>query len=348
MRSSNNSSIDDGSGSDSGTWQRGLNRFVSSVKTGVANQQKRINDAREAKEAGKVWDPEKREWVFYLLDDEWEQVCSSYSAMESQESSSSAGLSSGSSIGGGGAEGEEERKVADREYYELLCVSTNADAVAIRKAYYKVARKAHPDKNPDDPDAHEKFQAIGHAYQVLSNEQTKAAYDKNGKAATTGEESMLQHEIDPFVFFNVMFGSTLVENYVGELWIATSADMMMKDGSSGGGLAALDETQMENLTEEERHALIEQKMEEMSEKSKLQQRKRQVQVARNIRDRIEPYCAAAAADGSNGQGANDQKLQFQQGCRNEAFKIVEGAYGAVYCSTIGFALQVAAEEYVRL
>merc|ERR1719223_951558 len=122
----------------------------------------------------------------------------------------------------------EEKNVKDREYYDLLAVSTNATQGEIKKAYYKEARKVHPDKCPDDPDAATKFQALGQAYQILSNEQTRAAYDKNGKPENENADA-LASEIDPTVFFNVMFGSTLVEPYVGELWIASVADVMMKD-----------------------------------------------------------------------------------------------------------------------
>jgi len=85
-----------------------------------------------------------------------------------------------------------------------------------------------PDKCPDDPKAAEKFQALGTAYQTLSNEQTRAAYDKNGKSENENADALV-NSIDTTVFFNVMFGSTLVEPYVGELWIASVADIVMKD-----------------------------------------------------------------------------------------------------------------------
>ena len=135
----------------------------------------------------------------------------------------------GKTASGGAAGGSwTEEKVKDREFYDLLGVSTSATQSEIKKAYYKEARKVHPDKCPDDPDAATKFQTLGQAYQILSNEQTRAAYDKNGKSDNENQDAMV-NAIDPTVFFNVMFGSTLVEPYVGELWIASVADLMMKD-----------------------------------------------------------------------------------------------------------------------
>jgi len=70
-----------------------------------------------------------------------------------------------------------------RDYYELLGVQRGASAEEIKKAYRKMAIKYHPDKNPGDKEAEEKFKEIGEAYEVLSNEQKRAAYDQFGHAA---------------------------------------------------------------------------------------------------------------------------------------------------------------------
>ena len=70
--------------------------------------------------------------------------------------------------------------VSDTSYYELLGVAEDASAAEIKRSYYKLALQVHPDKHPDDPEAQAKFQAIGQAYQVLSNEQLRARYDAGG------------------------------------------------------------------------------------------------------------------------------------------------------------------------
>jgi len=74
------------------------------------------------------------------------------------------------------------------DYYDLLGVSRDADASAIKKAYRKLAIKYHPDKNPDDAAAEEKFKEIGEAYEVLSDEDKRAAYDRYGHAASATRE----------------------------------------------------------------------------------------------------------------------------------------------------------------
>lgn len=73
--------------------------------------------------------------------------------------------------------------MSNQDYYDLLSVSKNADAAEIKKAYRKAAVKYHPDKNPDDPSAEEKFKEVSQAYEVLSDEDKRAAYDRYGHAA---------------------------------------------------------------------------------------------------------------------------------------------------------------------
>ncbi len=69
-----------------------------------------------------------------------------------------------------------------RDYYEVLGVEKNAGADEIKKAYRKMAMKYHPDRNPGDKDAEEKFKEVGEAYSVLSDEDKRARYDQFGFA----------------------------------------------------------------------------------------------------------------------------------------------------------------------
>ncbi len=76
--------------------------------------------------------------------------------------------------------------MAKRDYYEVLGVNKDADEGAIKKAYRKLALKYHPDRNPDDKEAEEKFKEAAEAYEVLSDAQKRARYDRYGHAGVSG------------------------------------------------------------------------------------------------------------------------------------------------------------------
>ena len=323
-----------------GAQQGGVTGFFSGLATGVcsavalpvtgvcvgAYQMGRgvVNsgEAVKASRLGMQWDHEKREWVYYYLDEDAKEV-------EKLEAERDGKKTASGETGGAGTGGSlTEKKVKDREYYDLLGVSTSATSGEIKKAYYKEARKVHPDKCPNDPDAAGKFQALGHAYQILSNEQSRAAYDKNGPPDTTADMS---GEIDPYTFFAVMFGSALVEPYIGELWIASTADTVMKDAQTQQ--AMVDAEKAESSEEEMAKNLANRAA--LSEEAKLKQRKREVKCALHIRGRIDPFM-------------NDEMTpeQFRESCQEEAEKIAKTSFGPTFLTTIGFALEVEADEYL--
>jgi len=72
--------------------------------------------------------------------------------------------------------------MSKRDYYEVLGVSKSTDEKDIKKAYRRVAMKYHPDRNPDDPDADSKFKEATEAYDILMDEEKRAAYDRFGHA----------------------------------------------------------------------------------------------------------------------------------------------------------------------
>ena len=76
--------------------------------------------------------------------------------------------------------------MAKRDYYEVLGIDKGADEATIKKAYRTLAKKNHPDVNPGDKDAEERFKEINEAYQVLSNPQKRAQYDQFGHDGPQG------------------------------------------------------------------------------------------------------------------------------------------------------------------
>jgi len=76
-----------------------------------------------------------------------------------------------------------------RNFYEVLGVGKDADEATLRKAYRKLALKYHPDKNPDNKDAEDKFKEVSHAYEALSDPKKKELYDTYGEEGLTAGEN---------------------------------------------------------------------------------------------------------------------------------------------------------------
>ena len=103
-----------------------------------------------------------------------------------------------------------------RDYYEILGVSKNAAADEIKKSYRKVAMQFHPDRNPGDKEAEEKFKEAAEAYEVLSDTDKKAKYDRYGHAAFgpgTGGFSGGSNMEDIFSQFGDIFGEDIFGNF---------------------------------------------------------------------------------------------------------------------------------------
>jgi molecular chaperone DnaJ len=101
--------------------------------------------------------------------------------------------------------------MAKRDYYQVLGVERSASEEEIKRAYRKLAVKYHPDKNPGDKTAEERFKELSEAYEALSDAQKRAAYDQYGHAAfdprsRAGAQSRGGGFHDPFDIFREVFG----------------------------------------------------------------------------------------------------------------------------------------------
>ena len=107
-----------------------------------------------------------------------------------------------------------------KDYYEILGVNRNASDVEIKKAYRKLAIQYHPDRNPDDKVSEEKFKEINEAYEVLSNPEKRAMYDRYGtvdfgNGTGGGGFSGGGFDFDASTIFEEFFGSSFDDFFTG-------------------------------------------------------------------------------------------------------------------------------------
>jgi molecular chaperone DnaJ len=125
-----------------------------------------------------------------------------------------------------------------RDYYEVLGVERNAAGEEIKRAYRKLAVKFHPDKNPDDPHAEEKFKELGEAYDVLMDPDKRAAYDRFGHTAFApggaGFGGGGFH--DPFEIFREVFGGGGFGGGIFDTFFGGGAGARSDDGRRGSDL----------------------------------------------------------------------------------------------------------------
>ncbi len=102
--------------------------------------------------------------------------------------------------------------MTDMCYYEVLEVSRDCSGAELKKSYRKLAMKYHPDRNPDDKEAEEKFKVVNEAYQVLSDDEKRSIYDRYGKEGLQGQGTgggFGGGGMDDFMdIFNSMFGGS--------------------------------------------------------------------------------------------------------------------------------------------
>jgi len=113
-----------------------------------------------------------------------------------------------------------QSQMAKRDFYEILGVSKTASADELKKAYRKVAMQFHPDRNPGDKEAEEKFKEAAEAYEVLSDTDKKAKYDRYGHQAfgpgTAGGGGTYSGNMDDiFSHFGDIFGDDVFGNFFG-------------------------------------------------------------------------------------------------------------------------------------
>jgi len=117
-------------------------------------------------------------------------------------------------------------EVVDSAFYDLLKVEPSASASKLKKAYYREAKATHPDKNPGDPEAHERFQKLSQSYQILLDPHSRQMYDEHGPTFFDPNKTKT---MDASAFFTMLFGAREFEPIIGNLHVAQIASLFNDD-----------------------------------------------------------------------------------------------------------------------
>lgn len=277
---------------------------VQQLGVGIYNTPQAIKEGG----SGKKYDSKNNTWVdkYHPLSVEYKLCEEDYKKfVEAKEARSS---SRGPKV----VRRDSTKAVADTEFYDILKVLPDATQAEIRKSYYRLALESHPDKHTDDPEAKEKFQKIGEAYQVLGDEGRRDQYDRFGKSATERMDFM-----DSTFFFTMLFGSEALEPYVGKLKLAS----LIENGEEGEITI--------NSKEDTR-----------------EQAWREVRLAVQLRDRLQVAVEALKSRSDTRPVPREVYVNWQVEQRKNADALCKESFGAPLLDTIGFCYENYADEYI--
>eukprot|EP01111_Echinosteliopsis_oligospora_P010415 TRINITY_DN322_c3_g1_i1.p1 TRINITY_DN322_c3_g1~~TRINITY_DN322_c3_g1_i1.p1 ORF type:complete len:453 (+),score=156.56 TRINITY_DN322_c3_g1_i1:47-1405(+) len=202
-----------------------------------------------------------------------------------------------------------EREVKDIDYYAVLNITKTATSSEITKAYYKLARENHPDKNPNDPFAEARFKRIGEAYTILSDPEKRERYDKHGMAGVADDF------IDPKTLFRMLFGGEKFQDIFGDVAFIDMMENMTKQADP-----ANPNPEEFNNTAYEQTQLA-----------------RQKQLAHKLLIKLEPYMHAETTV---------SKKQYEAQIRAEAIELSEVPGGTELLQLVGYVYAQEAKQHM--
>lgn len=295
------------------------------VVRGVVNTPEAIQQTQ----AGKRWDPDTGTWE--------DDHCNLRKEVAQAGGEDSDGDHSDSEAEGNGTTpGAEGRRVADTAYYDIIGVAPNASLGDIKKAYYKAALRVHPDKNPNDPEASQRFQQLAQAYQVLSDPKLRERYDQLGRE---GVSDAALPSVDPTLFFGTLFGSEQFEKYIGKLYLAMQTDHIAKDlqkdidrrqkAEGADGAVPARDVIGDSIEREIR----------WTADSKKDRRMKRQQIVREVR------CAAQLCERLDRWVMGRDEAGFMLATSQEASELVRVSFGARLLRTIGGVYESSADQW---
>ncbi|TBU27100.1 DnaJ-domain-containing protein [Dichomitus squalens] len=252
---------------------------------------------------------------------------------------------SGSGGSGGGASSSQAarkgRKIGTQEkpletgYYDLLGVSVDASTDDIKKAYRRLAIKFHPDKNPDDPHAEERFKEIAIAYQTLSDPALRRKYNEFGSKESAPDGGF----VDPEEIFGTIFGGERFVPIIGHISLAKDMKAALQEEGDGEE-APRDAKGREILSPEEKA--------KRDEKAKKQAAEKAAARAERIQKLVENLDRKLSIFTESATSPTDPQVteSFRTICKLEAEELKQESYGVDLLHAIGFVYAQKGKQYL--
>ncbi|ESK98220.1 chaperone regulator [Moniliophthora roreri MCA 2997] len=225
--------------------------------------------------------------------------------------------------------GTQERPL-ETGYYDILGVDVQATTDEIKKAYRRLAIKHHPDKNPDDPQAEERFKAIAIAYQTLSDPALRKKYNEFGPKESAPEGGY----VDPEEVFSAIFGGERFIPIIGQISLARDMKAALQEAeeaeAEGDGKKLKDAKGREILSEEEKAKKEERDKKKAAEKAAARA-ERINKLVENLERKLSIFTESAT-----GVDDRDVTRSWRTICELEAEDLSHESYGADLLQAIGF------------
>jgi len=226
-------------------------------------------------------------------------------------------------------------------YYDILGVSVTATTDDIKKAYRRLAIKHHPDKNPDDPLAEERFKEIAIAYQTLSDDALRRKYNEFGPKESAPEGGY----VDPEEVFGAIFGGERFVPIIGNISLARDMKTALQeaedaeaDGEANDGKPRLKDAKGREILSPEEKVKKEEKDRIKAEKDREKAAEKAAARAERVKKLVNNLERKLSIFTESATGPNDPDVSgsWRTICELEAEELKRESYGVELLQTIGF------------
>ncbi|KIM64405.1 hypothetical protein SCLCIDRAFT_1213242 [Scleroderma citrinum Foug A] len=268
------------------------------------------------------------------------QLPQGVSAQSSATTQSTNGSSGPSSGGRRGRKIGTQEKPLETGYYDLLGVPIDATTDDIKKSYRRLAIKHHPDKNPDDPHAEERFKEIAIAYQTLSDPALRKKYNEFGSKESAPEGGF----VDPEEVFSAIFGGERFMPIIGQISLARDMKTALQEADEAEGEEGKEvkrDAKGKEIISDEEKARREEKEKKANAEKAAARAERVGGLVENLERKLAIFTESAT-------GPDDYEVtnSWRQICQMEAEELKKESYGVELLHAVGFVYVSKAKHYL--